>query len=231
MLLDRIKYSYLFGYQEKDGPGKERLQETKELFQEHLISSTTVKSIKIWFGTPQGKDSKAILAIQVKYINYITGKKEETRIQGAQIEGVDVEVKELEVNEGDFLSKFNIGFEDYINHIKFTTKKQQSIEFGNIIEANEKQSVREINDGNNIILNIRGFYSPNGVRALGCDYMSFNNFCFIRLMDIFRLKNKIKKEGSEKYTKDISKLNDAMKCVLKLCLLPDNQFLCVIKYI
>lgn len=230
-MLDRIQYSYVFGYQEKDGPGKERLQETKELFQEHLISSTTVKSIKIWFGTPPGKDFKAILAIQVKYINYITGKKEETRIQGAKIEGVDVEVKELEVNEGDYLSKFNIGFEDYINHIKFTTKKEKSIEFGNIIEANERQSVKDINDGNNIILNIRGFFSSNGVRALGCDYMSFNNFCFIRLVDIFRLKSKIEKEGAEKYTKDMSKLNDAMKCVLKLCLLPKNQFFCIIKYI
>ena len=171
------------------------------------------------------------LAIQVKYINYITGKKEETRIQGAKIEGVDVEVKELEVNEGDYLSKFNIGFEDYINHIKFTTKKEKSIEFGNIIEANERLSVKDINDGNNIILNIRGFFSSNGVRALGCDYMSFNNFCFIRLVDIFRLKSKIEKEGAEKYTKDMSKLNDAMKCVLKLCLLPKNQFFCIIKYI
>ena len=61
--------------------------------------------------------------------------------------------------------------------------------------------------------------------------MAFKDFCFIRLMDIFRLKNKIKKEGAEKYINEMSKLDEGMKCVLKVCLLPDNQFVTVIKYL
>ena len=61
--------------------------------------------------------------------------------------------------------------------------------------------------------------------------MPFKDFCFIRLMDIFRLKNKIKKEGKEKYINEMSKLDIGMKCVLKVCLLPDNQFITVIKYL
>ncbi len=230
MLADKVQCTYIYGFQEKEGPEKQKIQ-GKELFPEHLATSTTVKSIKLWFGTPPGKDFKALLAIQVKYVNYITGKREETKIQGAQIDGTDVEIDELEVNTNDHLSKMNIGFEDYIQHIKFTTKKGKSIEFGKIVDEYEKQSVKELNDGDNIILNIRGYYSPNGVRTLGCEYMAFKDFCFIRLMDIFRLKNKIKKEGAEKYINEMSKLDEGMKCVLKVCLLPDNQFVTVIKYL
>ncbi len=233
-MLDKVKSSYIYGFIEKDGPGKEKIQGTDELYPAHLKASTTIKNIKLWFGSPKEKnDIKSLIAIQVKYINYITGEKKETTVQGASIDGTDIETVDLEVKEGDYLSKFNIGFEDYINHIKFGTKKSKSIELGTLIEENEKQSTNEINEKDNIILNVKGYYSQNGIRSIGVDYMAFKDFCFIRLMDVFRLRLKLKNdEEKKKYTEEaISKLNYEAKCFIRLCLLPDKTFLGVIKYV
>jgi len=234
-MIDKVQSSYIYGFIEKDSPGKVKLQGTDELYPMHLKPSSTIKKIKIWFGAPKEKnDIKSIIAIQVKYINYITGEKKETAIQGSSIDGTDITTEELEIKEGDYLSKFNIGFEDYITHIKFSTKKSNSIELGTIIEENEKRSTNEINEKDNIILNIKGYYTPNGIRAIGVDYIPFKDFCFIRLMDVFRLRLRLKKNEVEKkkYTEEaISKLNYEAQCFIKLCLLPDKTFLGVIKYV
>lgn len=230
-MIDKIKSSYIFGFIEKDGPDKEVLI-GRELFPEFLYPSTTIKFIKIWFGSPASKtDIKSLLGIQVKYINYITGEKKETSYQGAPIEGIDVEVKELDIQEGDYLSKINIGFDDYISHIKFTTKKGFTLEFG-VITENEKQSVNEINGGNNIILNIKGYYSKNGIRAIGFGFISFKDFCFIRWIDLLRLRLKFKDQKYyNKMSKEYPNLNDGMKCIFRVSNIADACFARILRYI
>ena len=231
MLEDKIKSTYLFGFIEKDSPEKKPII-GQELFSEHLRSSTTINSLKIWYGSPAGKnDVKTILGIQIKYINFITGEKKETEYQGAPIEGMDVEVKELNIKEGDYLSKMYIGFDEYINHLKFKTKKKEIIEFGFIIEDNEKKSVNELNLDNNIILNLKGYYSSNGVRAIGCDYISYKDFCLIRWIDLFRLRLRLKNEKEKKkYEDDYDKLKD-MRAIYKTCIFPLTIFASIIKYV
>ena len=232
MLSSKIKSSYIYGLIEKDGPGKEKIS-GKELYPDNLASSTTVKNIKIWFGPPSGKnDIKSLLGIQVKYINFITGEKKETNYQGAKIEGTDIEVKELDIKEGDYLSKINLGFDEYITHLKFTTMKDEKIELGTLIEANEKQSVNEVNKDKNIILNIKGYYSPSGVRAIGCDYISFKDFCFIRWIDLLRLRLKLKNEEfKKKCEKEYNNYSNEIKIVFNACKLSNACFACVIKYV
>ena len=232
MLDNKVKSSYLFGFIEKEGPDKEAII-GKELFPDHLQASTTIRSLKIWVGSPSGKNEiKTILGIQVKYLNFITGQKKETKYQGAPIEGMDVEVLDLEIPEGDYLSKMNIGFDEYINHLKFTTLKHEKIEFGIIDDKTEKQSVSEINLDKNIILNIRGYYSKNGVRAIGCNYISFKDFCFIRWIDLFRLRHKCK---DEKYKQDLeSKYNNfniVEKSFFKTCTFPEIIFAKILSYV
>ena len=204
----------------------------KELFPDFLYSSTTIKSLKVWFGSPPGKaDIKALLGIQVKYINYITGERKETNYQGAPIEGVDVEIKELDIKEGDFLSKINLGFNDYITHIKFTTKKGDPLEFGTITE-DEKQSVNIINADNNIILDIKGYYSKNGIRAIGFGYINFKDFCFIRWIDLLRLRHMFKDDNyRKKMDKVYPNLKDEMKCIHRTCIIPDACFAKILSYV
>ena len=231
MLLDKIKTTYLFGFIEKDGPDKKTIQ-GKEFFPEKLRASTTIKSLKLWYGSPSGKNEvKTILGLKIKYINFVTGERKETDYQGAPIEGMDIETKELDIKEGDHLSKMNIGFEEYINHLKFETTKKESIEFGIINEETEKKSVNELNLGNNIILNLKGYYGPSGIRALGCEYISYKDFCFIRWIDLLRIRYKLK---DEKYKKEFDEkyntLND-MKVIYKTCNLALACFVTVIKYV
>ena len=232
MLEKKVNNTFLYGIIDKDGPDKESIV-GKELYPDHLHSSTIVRYLKIWVGSPSGKNEiKTILGIQIKYVNYITGLKKETKYQGAPIEGVDFEVLDLEIKEGDFLSKINIGFQDYINHLKFTTLKKDTIEFGIVNEQTEKQSVNEINSGKNIILNINGYYSKNGIRAIGCDYISFKDFCFIRWIDLLRLRHKCK---DEKYKKDleenINNYNIVEKCFYKACIFPEIIFSTILSYV
>ena len=131
MLMEKIKFTYIFGFIEKDGPGKKKLKTSKELFDEKLFPFTTIKSIKVWFGSLQEKANfQSLLGMEIVYLNYITGEKKNTKYMGVPIETQNVQVKELNIKEGEYLSKMNLGFVDYITYLKFTTNKGEYIEFG-----------------------------------------------------------------------------------------------------
>ena len=97
---DKIRYTYTYGFLEKENPGRTKIVGSADLYEDKLVPSTTIKKIKMWFGSPPGKsDLKSLLGIQVLYINYVTGEKKDTNYQGSSIEGMDFEVKELEVKD------------------------------------------------------------------------------------------------------------------------------------
>ena len=236
MFENKIEKTILFGYIEKDNSSQKNLVCSLELFGKKSLSSTTIKSIKLWFGSPPfKKDIKSLLGIQVKYINYITGEKKETDYQGASIDGVDdVEVKEIELKGGEYLSQFNILFKEYITYIKIGSKKNFK-ELG--VFENEKQlsQLEEINSGNNVILNIKGLKSKNGIRCLGIDYIPYEYFFLIRSQDLFRLRLKLKndKKFKQKFSNknEYNKLSDEMKLILNVCLLARTPFATLIKYL
>ena len=234
MLMEKIKYTYIFGFIEKDGPGKEKLKNSKDLFDEKLFPFTTIKSIKVWFGSLQEKiNFESLLGMEIVYLNYITGEKKNTKYMGVPIETQNVQVKELNIKEGQYLSKMNLGFVDYITYLKFTTNKGEYIEFGT--KDNNEKNLSVVNSENNIILNLKGYMSPSGIRCLGCDYISYQDFFFNRLVDIFRLRTRLIRD--EKYKQkyedinELSKLDNEMKLFLKVCQSPKNLFWNVIKYL
>ena len=234
MLMEKIKYTYIFGFIEKDGPGKEKLKTSKELFDEKLFPFTTIKSIKVWFGSLQEKTNfESLLGMEIVYLNYITGEKKNTKYMGAPIETQNVQIKELNIKEGQYLSKMNLGFVDYITYLKFTTNKGEYIEFGT--KDNNEKNLSVVNSDNNIILNLKGYTSRSGIRCLGCDYISYQDFFFNRLIDILRLRTRLIRD--EKYKKqyedknELSKLDNEMKLFLKVCQSPKNLFWNVIKYL
>lgn len=232
MFEDKIEYSYMYGVIEKDGPEKKEIINSS-IFPENLHSSTTIKSLKLWFGTlPGSNEGKRLLGLNTTYINFITGEKKETNYQGIPIEGKDVEVKQLQIKEGDHLSKMYIGFNDYITHLKFETYKKDSIEVGIINEETEKKSVEKINLEHNIILNIRGYYCQTGIRALACDFISYKDFCFIRWINLLRIRNKLKnKEYREKLEEKYDDLNEDMKPIYKTCKLALGIFVSIMKFL
>ena len=167
---DEIKHTFDFGFIEENA-------KIFNLYEEDIFPSITIKSIKLWFGYLKNSDIKSFLGIKIKFINYATNEIKETEYQGAEIEGLEYEVKELEIEEGDYLSKMNIGFDEYITHIKFTTKKGYFIECGILDELCEKKSLDYLNEYNNIILNFKVYKSDLGIRAIGYNFMDFKVFC------------------------------------------------------
>ena len=232
MFEDKIQYTYSFGYDEDEA---NPLICNEDLFEKKLLTSTTIKSIKIWFGSPPEKnDIKSLLGIQIEYINYLTGEKKNTKYQGVPVEGTNIEIKELNISDGKFLSYFNILFHEYITYIKIGTK-DKFIEFGNYEKDKQLGNLEELNSGNNIIINIKGKTGKNGIRTLGCDYMPYDIFFLIRTQDLFRLRLKLKKDKKfrEKYKnkKEVDKLSDEMKLILNVCNLAPTPFATLIKYL
>jgi len=233
MSFDKKSYTYLFGYRETNN-SKEKSLKGIELFPEKIRHFTAIRSIKLWFGNPpEESQNKSLLGIQIMYINYSTGERKITEYQGAQIADENIETKELIIKDDDYLSKLYIGCNQFITHIKFETKKGKFIEFGTIDDNYEKATVNDVNEGKNIIVNIRGYSSQKGIRSLGVDFMPYKNFFYIRLIDLFRLRHRVYKKENNKYKdpKEIDKLSYEMKCALKICQLPDTHFFCIIKYL
>ena len=230
---DKIKYTIAFGYEEK-APMK-KLITSKDLYKESLFSTTTIKYIKIWFGSPpEKKDIKSLLGIEVKYINFLTGEKKGTKYQGAKIEGADVITQDLELKEGEYFTKFNLIFTDYITYLLIGTNKRV-IEFGDKNNGTLLNSLQELNAGKYVILNLKGKYSENGVRCLGCDYMLFKDFLLLRAQDLFRIRNKLKndKEFKSKFENkdELKKLSPEMILYLKVCKAPSLIFKSIISYL
>ncbi len=234
MSTDKINYSMLFGYIENEDPRKIYMKNALNLFPNDL-SSTTIKALKIWFGPPaKNPNIRALLGMEVTYLNYQTKEKKRIEYQGQKIEGPDVETGELIMEKNDYLSKIYFNFdENYITYIKFSTKKKY-ITFG-FLPNNKKEleNLKQLNLDNNIVLNLKGIASINGIRALGFDYMSYKEFLFVRVAVFVLLRHKIEKVKGYKETfmkKHYNNLNTVMKCVFKLCDLPKLLFQIVIKY-
>ena len=233
MSTNDIDSTYIFGFYEMDNKDTKSLK-GYDLFPENIRNFTAIRSIKIWFGNPpEEQEIKALLGIQIMYLNYFTGERKLTDYQGTTLLGDNVETKELNIKDDDYLSKFYIGFNQFITHIKFETKKGDFIELGTYDEIYEKNSVNEVNEKKNIIINIRGYLSQKGIRRLGVDFMSYRKFFYNRLIDLFRLRHLINHKDKDKYKnpEEVNKLNYEMKCALMLCQLPDTHFFSVIKYL
>ena len=228
-----IKSPMMFGFSELDNINKKRII-LNDLFPENIRHFCFIKSIKIWFGFPPDESKvRALLGIQVLFLNYFTGERKMTEYYGAQLTDANIETKELTISEDDYLSKFYIGCNVYITHIKFETKNGNFIEFGNLDEKYEKNMVKEINEGRNIIINIRFYKSIKGIRMLGVDYLSYKKFFYNRLIDLFRLRYKINHADKDKYKdqNEVNKLSYEMKCALRICQLPNAHFAYVIRYL
>lgn len=211
-----------------------------DLFGEELYKCVVLKKIKLWYGTPpSGNENikeKCILGIQCIYQDLVSGIKKTTEQHCGDLNGKDIETKELELkNNNDFFTKFNIDFTYSITHLKFTTKTGGILEFG--FENEETKRTCEINmiKEDVMIHSFVGYYNKYGLVGLGCRYILRKKFIFLYFLDIMSLKNyfKINKKERQKWEKpkNINQLSYEMKTIAKLCLLPDKVYGSVMKNI
>ena len=237
MWIDRIEEKYnstpMYGVIAKE---KLRFNDC-DLFKRDTWKYAVLKSIKLWWGSFQNKPiskTKTLLGIQCKYKNIITGEEKESLIHSGKLKSSDIIEKKIELKQGEYFNKFHIGFDYEISYIKFETNLNSFIEMGK--KNDDEIKTVKLNNGKNMIQCFIGYYNKDRILSLQCKYISIKNFNFIYLMDILRLRHffKINQKEKEKWSDKLflnKNKNTYIKAVAKLCLLPDNQFFCIIKYL
>jgi len=234
MLAKRFKTTPCYGFIPRDN----NMFRDAELFGTEMWKYQILKKIKLWYGTVKSGDenvkNKLVLGIQCVYIDTITGNKTTTEQHCGDLSKEDVETKELELKENDYINKVYLDFEGGITHLKFVSKNGESIEMG--VENDETKKTIDINleKTPHMLQTFFGRYNIYGLRALGFKYISKRDFILIKLMGIFRLRHifKINDEEKKKWENpdELNKLDEKMKTVAKLCLLPDKTFSCVLQF-
>ena len=209
----------------------------KNNFEPQFHKYIRVIKVKIWYGTCSGNgeniSGKYILGIQCVYHNPVNGEKIQTNIYSGKLTSTDIITKELELVEGDYITKFNICYNDIISYIKLTTKKNKILELGNYDKNCEKTLTFNNEKTPHMIQCFHGFYNEYGLRALGFIHLKRQHYFFLNLIDVFRLRHKLKSNEQEKERwteEEIQKLNYNERAFIRLCLLPDSQFSSVTKF-
>ena len=84
-----------------------------------------------------------------------------------------------------------------------------------------------------MIQSFHGYFNEYGLRAIGCTHLKRRNYFFLNLIDVFRFRHLLKtnEKEKEKWTEEkIKALGFQEKAFIRLCLLPDSQFSCVIQF-
>lgn len=197
-----------------------------------------LKSIKLWYGTIGEKDDlllieKAILGLECKY-QILDGKTVKSIRYVGVLKSNDIETKELELDKGDFFTKFSICYDDIITYLRFESIKGKVIELGERSENLLKNIQFNEENGPHIIQILYGFYDNKGLRALGFKHVPKVKMFILNLINILRFRHKIKTDINEKDywsdEKNLEKLDVGMKAIVKLVFLPDSPFSVVFKF-
>ena len=212
----------------------------REIFKPQFQNYIRLIKVKMWYGTISDKikgnehiSGKSILGIQCDYHNSITGEKKQAQMNCGSLNSFDIVVKDIELIDGDYITKFYICYNQVISYIKFITKKEKVFEIGQYNKDCEKTISFNNDETPHMIQSFQGYYNEYGLRALGCIHIKRQNYFFLNLIDVFRFRHLMKTNENERknWTEDkINNLNVSEKAFIKLCLLPDSQFSIVIKY-
>ena len=226
----KLKSTCLYGVVKLNSSEKKRFEDEK-LFPQNMQYAILLKRIKIYFGN-NIKNKKALLGFEASYINYMNGQKLDREYVGGEKTGENIEVKELIVENNDYLKDFEFQFDDSIFYINIKTSKGKNLEFG---EKPDK-TIKILNyEGDNMIQFFWGDYDKEGINTIGFRYIPWKYFIFGTIFPVLYLRYKLSNDDElkNKYKdnyKDLLKNNISMIYLYRACLLPDAIFSNIIKY-
>lgn len=209
------------------------------IFEQQFQNFMKLSKVKIWYGTIKVDENdenilgKCVLGIQCEYHNPINGEKKESDMHCGSLKSNDIDIKTLELTEGDYIYQLYLCYNEVISYLKLETKRGKILEVGFYDKNCEKTIPFNFDKNSHMIHSFYGHFNKYGLRALGCVHLKRRNYFFLNLIDIFRFRHllKVKSDEKEKWTEEkISKLNYEEKAFIRVCLLPDSQFSCVIKF-
>ena len=203
-----------------------------ELFEKKFHKGTLLKSVKVYFSK-----NKVLIGIESSFANIINGQKKLNIYHGGEkdMNPNELEIQELKMRIGEYVSDFVIGLDDEFNIIKYVkimTNKKNEIEFG---ENNQKKLTILTDKEDNMIQYFFGEYEKEGIINIGYVYLKKKNFAFYTIFPILKLRYKIThdKEFKEKYEsnyKSLLKDNIPMIYLYRTCILPETMFAKILKY-
>jgi hypothetical protein len=225
-----IRSTCLYGIIKPNSTEKHRFDDTN-LFSKDMLYAIKLKSIKFYFGK-NNKGNQTLIGYEASYINYITGQKIEQPYQGGEINGDDIIIKELVMEETDYIKYFEIAFEEFITYAKIISFKGREIEFG---KKPEKVLTILDYDNNNMIQFFWGDYDKEGINAIGFKYIPCQTFIFGTIIPILRLRYRLAHEEDFKQKcqdnyEQLKKDDISMAYLYRACLLPGTIFSSIIKY-
>ena len=203
-----------------------------ELFEEKLHKGTLLKSVKVYFSKNQ-----KLYGIESSFVNIINGQKKHSNYHGGEkdINQDELEIQELNMRTGEYISNFTIGLDyefDKIKYVKIMTNRGNEMELG---ENDGKKLTILTDKEDNMIQYFFGQYEKDGIDNIGYVYLNKINFVFYTIFPILKLRYKINhdKEFKEKYEsnyKNLLKDNNSMIYLYRVCTLPETIFAKILKY-
>ena len=118
------------------------------------------------------------------------------------MEGDDIEVKKLTLEEGEFFCDVSLCFKHYITYIKFTTNKNRTLEAGTFDEKLKRTfKLNQVGPGPFMLQCLIGYFDDKGVTAFGIKSISKKNFVFLHFISVLILRHlfRVYKEFKKKY--------------------------------
>ena len=194
-------------------------------FTKNDIFKSKILNIKLYY------ENDYIIGISFTYKNLITRKIKVIEHLGKEIDNEKTKIKELNLDENEYISKFYANYNDKIENfltIGFGTNKNRQILVG---EGCDSDVYFNSQDDKNIIIGSFGFLQKK-IKAIGCLYYKKSIILKYDLFKFLELRNKIKKneEFKNKMDKDIGNLDIIYKYIWKTVNLPNTPFAVVLGF-
>ena len=171
-----------------------------------------------------------ISGLEIYYKDRITSKEVKT-IDAKKKEGGDEEEQEFILESNEMINQAIIWKNDALLGFEIKTNKGREQKFGWCGEGKDVKF--DEFDGNNYICGFFcGFHKKDGVISLGFYYINKRNFYLLLYFGIICLRTKLKKkEFKKKIDEKVNQMSYSDKALYKTCILPNNQFHEIFKYI
>ena len=194
-------------------------------FTKNDIFKSKILNIKLYY------ENDYIIGISFTYKNLITRKIKVIEHLGKEIDNEKTKIKELNLDENEYISKFYANYNDKIENfltIGFGTNKNRQILVGEGVDSDVYFNSQ---DDKNIIVGSFGRLNKK-IKAIGCLYYKKSILMKYDLFKFLELRNKLRKdeEFRLKMDKEIENLDLTYKYIWKAVNLPNTIFACVMEF-
>jgi len=176
-----------------------------------------------------------ICGLQIFYIERMTSQETKTIDVGKKYTNENIEEQEIVLDSNEMINKLTIWICDQFRGFEVMTNKNKKQRFGWCDEGKEWKKIYldEFNENNNYLIGFFGsIHKIEGILSMGFYYIKEKLFYLFSYDGLFRLRVKLKNEEfRKKVFENFERYKFSDKALCKACILPDNQFFGIIKYI